>query len=78
MEALSSQCKTQRRQSPAVSLPNGLCLDMEAQGSPEIWNANGETLYWGKRTANMLRNESLSLLTTQERKLAFFLQFPEG
>ena len=77
MEALSSQCETQTRQPPAVSLPNGLRLDMKAQGSPEIWNANGETLYWGKRTANMLRNESLSLLTTQERKLAFFYNFPK-
>ena len=78
MEALSSQCETQTRQPPAVSLPNGLRLDMKAQGSPEIWNANGETLYWGKRTANMLRNESLSLLTTQERKLAFFFyNFPK-
>ena len=78
MEALSSQCETQTRQPPAVSLPNGLRLDMKAQGSPEIWNANGETLYWGKRTANMLRNEPLSRLTTQERKLAICLQFPEG
>ena len=75
MEALSSQCETQTRQPPAVSLPNGLRLDMKAQGSPEIWNANGETLYWGKRTANMLRNEPLSRLTTQERKLAIFCNF---
>ena len=75
MESDSSQGGTQRQQPPAVSLPNNLRLVRNAQGSAEIWNANGETLYWGKRTANMLRNQSFVPLVTRERKLVLFYQF---
>ena len=50
-------------------------FQFQAQGSPEVWNAEGQTLYWGKRAVSRLRTIPFLPLAKRDEQAAFFHSF---